>query len=125
MRHGGDAEVLGQSRERHGGEWLPAQTAEHEPGAIAQFLYVVQDRERPARERDAVIPLRLHARGGDGPDARVQVHFIPRRPTAPPARPSYAVPRRTRRRGGAVRGAAVRVGWGRPPRGVACACCAR
>ena len=57
MRHGGDAEFLGQSRERHGGEWLPAQTAEHEAGAIAQFLYVVQDRERPARERDAVIPL--------------------------------------------------------------------
>ena len=28
MRHGGDAEVPGQSRERHGGEWLPAQTAE-------------------------------------------------------------------------------------------------
>ena len=54
MRHGGDAEFLGQSRERHGGEWLPAQTAEHEAGAIAQFLYVVKDRERPARERDAV-----------------------------------------------------------------------
>ena len=47
------------------------------------------------------------------------------RPTAPPARPYYAVVRRTRRRGGVVRGAAVRVGWGRPPRGVACACCAR
>ena len=56
MRHGGDAECLGQSRERHGGEWLPAQTAEHEAGAIAQFLHVVQDRERPTRERDAVIP---------------------------------------------------------------------
>ena len=27
--------------------------------------------------------------------------------------------RRTRRRGGAGRGAAVRAGWGRPPRGVA------
>ena len=47
------------------------------------------------------------------------------RPTAPPARPYYAVVRRTRRRGGTVRGAAVRVGWGRPPRGVAGACCAR
>ena len=50
MRHGGDAEFLGQSRERHGGEWLPAETAEHEAGAIAQSLYVVQDRERPPRE---------------------------------------------------------------------------
>ena len=39
----------------------------------------MQDRKRPPRERDAVIPLRLHARGGDGPDARVQVHFVPRR----------------------------------------------
>ena len=48
----------------------------------------------------------------------------PSRPTARAARP-YAVVRRTRRRGGTVRGAAVRVGWGRPPRGVACACCAR
>ena len=47
------------------------------------------------------------------------------RPTAPPARPYYAVVRRTRRRGGTVRGAAMRAGWGRPPRGVACACCAR
>ena len=55
------------------------QTAEHQAGAIAQSLYVVQDRERPPRERDAVIPRRLHARGGDGPDARVQVHFVPRR----------------------------------------------
>ena len=47
------------------------------------------------------------------------------RPTASPARPYYAVVRRTRRRGGTVRGAAARVGWGRPPRGVAGACCAR
>ena len=38
---------------------------------------------------------------------------------------AYAVVRRTRRRGCAVRGAAVRAGWGRQPRGVACACCAR
>ena len=57
----------------------PAQTAEHETGASARSRCVVQDRERPPRERDAVIPLRLHARGGDGPDARVQVHFVPRR----------------------------------------------
>ena len=34
-------------------------------------------------------------------------------PDGLPARP-YAVVRRTRRRGGAVRGAAVRAGWGRP-----------
>ena len=47
----------------------------------------------------------------------------PARPLSP-ARP-YAVVRRTRRRGGAGCGAAVRAGWGRPPRGVACACCAR
>ena len=47
----------------------------------------------------------------------------PSRPLSP-AR-AYAVVRRTRRRGGAVRGAAVRAGWGRPPRGVAWACCAR
>ena len=45
----------------------------------------------------------------------------PSRPLSP-AR-AYAVVRRTRRRGGAVRGAAVPVGWA--PRGVACACCAR
>ena len=44
---------------------------------------------------------------------------------ATPGPRPYAVVRRTRRRGGAVRGAAVRVVWGRPPRGVACACCAR
>ena len=45
----------------------------------------------------------------------------PSRPLSP-AR-AYAVVRRTRRRGGAVRGAAVPVG--RAPRGVACVCCAR
>ena len=42
----------------------------------------------------------------------------------PGGRP-YAVPRRTRRRGDAVRGAAVPAGWGRRRAGTACACCAR
>ena len=37
----------------------------------------------------------------------------------------YAVPRRTRRRGDAVRGAAGPAGWGRWRAGTACACCAR
>ena len=41
----------------------------------------------------------------------------PSRPLSP-AR-AYAGVRRTRRRGGAVRGAAERAGWGRPLRGVA------
>ena len=40
-------------------------------------------------------------------------------------RAPYAVPRRTRRRAGAVRGAAVLAGWGRRRAGTACACCAR
>ena len=37
----------------------------------------------------------------------------------------YAVPRRTRRRGDAVRGAAGPAVWGRRRAGTACACCAR
>ena len=37
----------------------------------------------------------------------------------------YAVPRRTRRRGDAVRGAAGSTAWGRRRAGTACACCAR
>ena len=37
----------------------------------------------------------------------------------------YAVPRRTRRRGDAVRGAAGAAVWGRRRAGTACACCAR
>ena len=37
----------------------------------------------------------------------------------------YAVVRRTRRRAGAVRGAAGPAAWGRPRAGTACACCAR
>ncbi len=49
MRHGGDAEFFDQFRQRHGGEWLPAPTAEHEAGAIAQSRCVVQDRERAPR----------------------------------------------------------------------------
>ena len=54
------------------------------------------------------------------------------RPLPPPAtrrcrgavRP-YAVPRRTRRRGDAVRGAAGPAAWGRRRAGTGCACCAR
>ena len=45
---------------------------------------------------------------------------VPGRPAHP-----YAVVRRTRRRGGAMRGPAVRTGWGRRRAGTACACCAR
>ena len=37
----------------------------------------------------------------------------------------YAVPRRTRRRGAAGRGAAGLAAWGRRRAGTACACCAR
>ena len=65
----------------------------------------------------------LAVRGSGPPDLRAAVCPAPSRPLSP-AR-AYAVVRRTRRRGGAVRGAAVRAGWGRPPRGVAGACCAR
>ena len=39
--------------------------------------------------------------------------------------PPYAVPRRTRRRGDAVRGAARPAVWGRRRAGTSCACCAR
>ena len=54
------------------------------------------------------------------------------RPLPPPATrrcrgavPAYAVPRRTRRRGDAVRGASGPAAWGRRRAGTACACCAR
>ena len=54
------------------------------------------------------------------------------RPLLPPATrrcrgavPPYAVPRRTRRRGDAVRGAAGPAAWDRRRAGTACACCAR
>ena len=54
------------------------------------------------------------------------------RPLPPPATrrcrgavPPYAVPRRTRRRGDAVRGAAGPAAWARRRAGTACACCAR
>ena len=43
----------------------------------------------------------------------------------PPQTRPYAVPRRTRRRGDAGRGAAGPAVWGRRPAGPACACCAR
>ena len=39
--------------------------------------------------------------------------------------PPYAVPRRTRRRGDAVRGAPGPAAWSRRRAGTACACCAR
>ncbi len=61
--------------------------------------------DRPAAHRQAVSGPRRQARG---------------RTTRP-----YAVVRRTRRRGGAVRGAAGPAAWGRRRAGTACACCAR
>ena len=46
-------------------------------------------------------------------------------PTGPPLLRGAASHEAEGRRGTRRGGAAVRVGWGRPPRGVACACCAR
>ena len=82
MRLRREAEFLDQLRQRHVGERLPAGTAEDQAGAIAQSLHVVQDRKRSPRERDAVIPLRLHARGGvwwrtrSRPRAHVDLHRV-------------------------------------------------
>ena len=59
---------------------------------------------------------------GDGTVASVV--SSPVSPDVPPAR-AYAVVRRTRRRGGAVRGAAAPVGCARPRGACACACCSR
>ena len=63
---------------------------------------------------------------GRHPGRAVSGHCRPR-PRAGAGRPAhpYAVVRRTRRRGGAMRGPAVRTGWGRRRAGTACACCAR
>ena len=69
----------------------------------------------------AVMTARLCGPGGVR--AVIAEHFLLKQPLI--VVHPYAVVRRTRRRGGAVRGAAVRAGWGRPPRGVAGACCAR
>ena len=66
----------------------------------------------------------LAVRGSRPPGLRAAVCPAPSRSRARTTR-AYAVVRRTRRRGGVVRGTAVPAGWGRPPRGVACACCAR
>ena len=56
----------------------------------------------------------------------VSGHCRPRpRAGAGGAVPPYAVPRRTRRRGDAVRGAAGPAAWDRRRAGTACACCAR
>ena len=60
--------------------------------------------------------------GGGG-----RVRLLPPRsgePVPGGARP-YAVPRRTRRRDGAGRGAAMPAGWGRRRAGTTCTCCAR
>ena len=63
----------------------------------------------------------LAVRGARPPGLWAAVCPAPSRPRARPTR-AYAVVRRTRRRGGVVRGTAVRAGWGRLPRGVAGAC---
>ena len=81
MRHGGDAEFFDQLAQRCVGARLPTRVGEHQAGAVAQSLYVVQERERLPRERDAMNPASPSCarRGGDGPEAGVQVHFVPRR----------------------------------------------
>ena len=59
------------------------------------------------------------------PAAHRQAVSGPRRPARGRAARPYAVVRRTRRRAGAVRGAAGPAVWGRRRAGPACACCAR
>ena len=63
--------------------------------------------------------------GLDRPAAHRQAVSGPRRPARGRTTRPYAVVRRTRRRGDAVRGAAGPTGWGRRRAGAACACCAR
>ena len=59
------------------------------------------------------------------PAAHRQAVSGPRRPARGRTARPYAVVRRTRQRGGAVRGAAAPAVWGRRRAGTACACCAR
>ena len=92
-------------------------------GGVGGFLGQVRGRSCGGGVARRGPTVGLAVRGSRPPGLRAAVCPAPSRPLSP-AR-AYAVVRRTRRRGGAVRGAAVRAGWGRPPRGVACACCAR
>ena len=102
---------------------LPACTRSRARGALV-FGDVGPPRRRVCRDRG---PVRI---GGPSVSRGAQAGGV--RPLPPPAtrrcrgaaRP-YAVVRRTRRRGDAVRGAAGPAVWGRWRAGTACACCAR
>ena len=66
-----------------------------------------------------------HVRICGGPGSATTLVYPTTRRWPRGAVPPYAVPRRTRRRGDAVRGAAGPAAWDRWRAGTACACCAR
>ena len=104
---------------------------------FAKAYPIATGRRRPAggcgpAPTSGIQPSGMHPQPGPG-RARVRRRRPAPAPRVPrsraasylwPVRP-YAVPRRTRRRGDAVRGAAGPAGWGHRRAGVACACCAR
>ena len=115
------------------------ETGRYRPGRTASRHGPSEPRSSPARargrlRRPASLPRVPRSRTGPSvwpgreprrTDGRCPAPSAPRPAAASRYRGAYAVPRRTRRRAGAVRGAAVPAGWGRRRAGTACACCAR
>ena len=115
------------------------ETGRYRPGRTASRHGPSEPRSSPARargrlRRPASLPRVPRSRTGPSvwpgreprrTDGRCPAPSAPwPRAVAGGGRP-YAVVRRTRRRAGAVRGAAGPAAWGRPRAGTACACCAR
>ncbi len=76
MWHGRNAQFFGPPRQRVVRQRLPL-PGEDEPAPVAQAPRVGQNRDGPFAQRNAVLTLHFHARGGDGPHGRVHVDFVP------------------------------------------------
>ena len=77
MWHGGDLVVLEHLGQRRHGDRPAAPHREHEATAVAESPRRVEDLQRPAAQRNAVLPLRLHPHGRHGPHAPGRVHLLP------------------------------------------------
>ena len=79
MWYGGDLVVLEHLGQRRHGDRPSAPHREHEAVAVAERPRRVEDLQRPAAQRNAVLTLRLHPQGRNRPHAAGHVHLVPRR----------------------------------------------
>ena len=80
VRHGRDLVRPEQVDQPLGVERLPSRRGEHErTAAFTERPRGLEDLGGPPTQRHPVLPVRLHARGGNGPDVVRRVDLVPRR----------------------------------------------